>query len=339
MNKLSIKKGFTFACGILVSAPLMASYGLANQESDEMAPPSNKIEFIKYGNLDSWITRNVKESGIIGGKTKALYEIAPTATWNETKAYTNQGGSPWATSNVLAKVCGITKTNTSVYKEARPGNGYCARLETHIEKCAVFGIVDIKVLAAGSIYLGAMLEPVTSTSKPMSKINAGIPFNRKPKAVCFDYKVKLSGIENRIKQTGFSHVSQVKGIDMADCVLCLQKRWEDAKGNIHASRIATMVTFFNRNTNGWVNNAQFPIHYGNITGTSYFHSFMALQNGEEAKYAMNSKGQMVPIQETAWGNANDTPTHLLLQFSSSHGGAYIGSPGNTLWVDNIRLVY
>ena len=29
----------------------------------------------------------------------------------------------------------------------------------------------------------------------------------------------------------------------------------------------------------------------------------------------------------------------MLQFSSSHGGAYIGSPGNTLWVDNVRLVY
>ena len=26
------------------------------------------------------------------------------------------------------------------------------------------------------------------------------------------------------------------------------------------------------------------------------------------------------------------PTHMILQFSSSHGGAFIGSPGNTLWV-------
>lgn len=57
------------------------------------------------------------------------------------------------------------------------------------------------------------------------------------------------------------------------------------------------------------------------------------------KYAKNSKGKIVPIHEVAWGSANDKPTHLLLQFDSSHGGAYVGSVGNTLWVDNVRLQY
>ena len=96
-------------------------------------------ELIKFGDFDQWIVRNIKESGIIGGDTKQLYEIGPDAVWNENKAYTNQGGSPWATSNVMAKVCGITKTNTSVYREKR-GDGYCARLETHVEKVKVMGI-------------------------------------------------------------------------------------------------------------------------------------------------------------------------------------------------------
>ena len=35
----------------------------------------------------------------------------------------------------------------------------------------------------------------------------------------------------------------------------------------------------------------------------------------------------------------DVPTHMVLQFTSSHGGAYIGSPGNSLWIDNVKLVY
>ncbi len=35
----------------------------------------------------------------------------------ENKAYKNMGGSPWATSNVMARVAGITKTNTSVFPE------------------------------------------------------------------------------------------------------------------------------------------------------------------------------------------------------------------------------
>ena len=90
-------------------------------------------ELIKYGDFDQWIVRNIKESRIIGGETKQLYEIGPNAVWNENKPYTNQGGSPWGTSNVMAKVCGIVKTNTSVYREKR-GDGYCARLETHVEK-------------------------------------------------------------------------------------------------------------------------------------------------------------------------------------------------------------
>ena len=55
-------------------------------------------------------------------------------------------------------------------------------------------------------------------------------------------------------------------------------------------------------------------------------------------YARNSKGEMVPVVETGWARADEVPTHLLLQFSSSHGGAYVGTPGNTFWVDNVGLV-
>ena len=66
---------------------------------------------------------------------------------------------------------------------------------------------------------------------------------------------------------------------------------------------------------------------------------MGLTSGSVTKYARNSKGKMVKIIEEGWGTANDTPTHLVLQFDSSHGGAYVGSVGNTFWVDNVRLVY
>lgn len=299
---------------------------------------TGKTVLLKYGDFDSWITRNVKESSIIGGHTKQLYEIAPTAVWNENRPYVNQGGSPWATSNVMAKVCGITKTNTSVYREPRD-SGFCARLETHIEKCVVLGVVNIKVLAAGSIYLGNTLEPITGTSNPQGKLNSGVAFTGKPEALCFDYKVKLSGEQHRIRQTGFSKVTQVEGIDMADCLLYLQKRWEDKEGNLYAKRVGTMVVRFDKSTSRWVNDAQFPIHYGDITREPFFRSYMGLLSGEDTKYARNSKGEMVPVKEVGWGSEQDEPTHLLLQFDSSHGGAYIGSIGNTLWIDNVRLVY
>ena len=127
-TKISMKPRSLYAIALMVCWP--ALQGTAQSE------------MIKYGDFDQWIVRNIKESRIIGGDTKQLYEIGPNAVWNENKAYTNQGGSPWGTSNVMARVCGITKTNTSVYREKR-GNGYCARLETHVEKVKVMGIVNI----------------------------------------------------------------------------------------------------------------------------------------------------------------------------------------------------
>ena len=297
------------------------------------------IQPIKYGDMNQWVTRHVKESAIIGGNTKTLYEIAPAKTWKQNAPYTNWGGSPWGTSNVMAKVSGITKTNVSVYRDSHPGHGFCAKLVTHIETCKVLGIVNIKVLAAGSIFLGETLEPITSTSNPMAKLDAGMKFTGKPKALVFDYRVKLSGHPNRIKETGFSKVKTVAGIDMADCVCLLQKRWEDAKGNIWAKRVGTMVVRFAKTTNGWVENASFPIHYGDITRQHFYKPYMGLLSGNEKKREKNSKGKMMPVKEIGWATANEAPTHMILQFDSSHGGAYIGSVDNTLWVDNVRVEY
>lgn len=339
MNKNTLF--FTGLCSLFMAGmPTVSATAESHTPGDDKATATQeKIEYISFGNFDNWLTRNIKESGIIGGKTKTLYEIAPNGTWNNNNPYNGLGGSPWATSNVLAKVSGITKTNTSVYKEARAGHGYCAKLYTHLEECKVMGIVNIKVLAAGSVYLGHMLEPITNTNNPMAKLDAGIKFNKRPKALMVDYKVQLSGQPNRVKQTGFSKVQGVKGIDMPDIVLYLQKRWEDEKGNIHAKRVGTMVYRFNKNTNGWVNNARFDIHYGNITGQKFYQNYMGLTTGSITKYAKNSKGKMKKIIEEGWADAGETPTHLILQFDSSHGGAYVGSVGNTLWIDNVRLVY
>ena len=238
----------------------------------------------------------------------------------------------------MAKVSGITKTNVSVYREARPGHGYCAKLVTHLEECKVLGIVNIKVLAAGSIYLGQTQEPITDTKNPMAKLNAGMRFSKRPKAIVFDYKVHLSGQPNRIRRTGFGGESTVPGKDYPDCILYLQKRWEDAKGNIYAKRVGTMVHRFGANSD-WKNNASFTIHYGDIRHQSFYNSAWALTSGATTKFAKNSKGKMVPVKEVGWAAANETPTHIVLQFDSSHGGAYVGSVGNTLWIDNVRLSY
>lgn len=296
----------------------------------------NKVELLPFGNMDQWVTRQIKESAVIGGNTKKVYAVGPTSTIIGAKAYTNQGGSPWATSNVMARVSGITKTNTSVFPEKR-GDGFCARLDTRMESVKVLGIVDITVLAAGSMFLGTVHEPIKSTKNPNKMLQMGIPFTKRPVALQFDYKVKMSDRENRIRATGFSKITDVAGKDYPAVILTLQKRWEDEKGNIYAKRIATMVNYFYHSTD-WKNDSTFEIMYGDITGHPNYKAHM-MRLGADERYTLNSKGESVPIREVAWGTNEDVPTHLILQFTSSHGGAYIGSPGNSLYVDDVKLIY
>jgi hypothetical protein len=66
---------------------------------------------------------------------------------------------------------------------------------------------------------------------------------------------------------------------------------------------------------------------------------MALKRGDNSLYARNSKGKHVIIDEVGWADPSEAPTHAIIKFDSSHGGAYIGSIGTTLWLDNIKWVY
>lgn len=319
-----MKGCFTLALSSLFCLVALTSYG--------------QSERIKYGDFESWITREIKESMLVGGKTRTLYEVGPTGTFNGAKAYKNQGGSPWATSNVYANVCGVTKTNVSVYPDSHKG-GKCAKLCTQLVKCKAVGVVNITVLAAGSLYLGEMLEPIKNSSDPMSKMSIGMPFTRRPRALKFDYKFQTPEGGKRIRETGFSKRQDVAGPDYAEVTCLLQKRWEDAEGGLHASRVGTMKVRFNKNTNNWVEAKTFPIHYGDFRQDALYEDWMGLVNGEKCFYAKNSKGKNVPILEEDWADADETPTHIILKFDSSHGEAYVGTIGNTLWVDNVELVY
>ncbi|WP_347117901.1 PCMD domain-containing protein [Parabacteroides distasonis] len=297
---------------------------------------SENVVPFAYGDMDDWIVREIHESGIIGGNTKWLYELGPSDTIVGNTAFRNMGGSPWATSNVMAKVAGVVKTNTSVFPEKR-GDGMCARMETRYESVKVFGLVDIEVIAAGSVFLGTVHEPIKGTKNPQAMLQSGVPFSKKPKALRFDYKVKAAPEKNRVRSTGFSRKSTVAGQDSLAVILLLQKRWEDEEGNVYSKRVGTMVQRYTESTPDWVNDATYPILYGNITSKPEYKPYMRIQ--VEERYTLNSKGKSVPIQEVGWAEPGEAPTHMVLQFTSSHGGAYIGSPGNTFWIDNVELIY
>ena len=295
-----------------------------------------KFELFKYGEMDSWVTRRIHESGIIGGHTKLLYELGPDKEIDGNIAYVNMDGSPWGNSNVMAKVVGIVKTNTSVYPEDRDG-GKCAKLENHIESVKVLGIVNITVVASGSLFLGDMKEPITSTKEGEAALNAGIPFTQRPKAIRYDYKTKMSAEPNRIRLTGFSKRATIPGKDAAIMTCILQKRVEDSKGNIFAKRVGTACVRYDESTD-WQNGATYEIKYGNIEQDScYVPELMKL--GVGGYHARNSREESVMIKEIGWAKPDEQPTHIIVQFTSSVGGAFIGSPGNTIWVDNVGLVY
>ncbi len=129
---------------------------------------------IRFGDMEHWTERNITESAVIGGAKKTLFEIAIDSVINGNTPYRNLGGSPWGTSNVMAKVAGVVKTNNTVSPDTHRG-GRCARLSTHIESLKVLGVVNINVLAAGSIFLGDVREPITGTKEGLKSINWGIP--------------------------------------------------------------------------------------------------------------------------------------------------------------------
>lgn len=298
---------------------------------------SAQFEPFKYGDFEGWITRDIKESAVLGGNVKRIYEIGPNGKFDGQRAYTNMGGSPWATSNVFAKPTGVVKASVTVFP-ASHGNGLCAKLATDLVTCKAIGVINVTVLAGGSIYLGEMVEPITSTKDPNSKMVQGIPLTRRPKALRFDYKFATSGSPTRIRETGFGKRQTIQGADQGHCECYLQKRWEDEKGNIHALRVGTMVTRFTKNTD-WKEKQDFPIQYGDIRNKSFYRDYMGLKQGNQTYYTRNSKGKVVKILEEGWADANETPTHIMLRFMSSHGEAYVGSVGNTLWIDNVGLVY
>ena len=165
MAKVQIMIGFLLAC-------LTAS--------------AQRYEKVPFGDFEHWVVRYFTESQIIGGQEKTLYVIGPDDTIRSNDPYSYKN-TIWSSSNAFAKVMGVVKTSTNVTPDKGP-NGKCAKLATQFASCKVVGMVNIKVLAAGSIYWGKMLEPITGVSDPYAFMDWGIPFDKRPKSLVLNYK-------------------------------------------------------------------------------------------------------------------------------------------------------
>ena len=286
---------------------------------------AQRVELLPYGDFEQWTTRQIKESAILGGEVKTLYTLGPLEK------------TPWASSNALAKISGVTKTSLSVEPDNGP-SGRCAKLSTVFASCRVAGLVDIEVLATGSLYWGRMFEPITGVKNPYANMDWGIPFTSHPSALLIDYKALLPATGKLVKGTTFRK-TEFPGEDPCQVLLLLQRRWEDADGNIHAERVGTAVLRIGRSTAGWVKDKRIPVLYGDIRNQQGYRSYMDLVKGEKTLYTVNSRGKRVPIREEGWAAADASCTHAVLQISSGCQGGFTGAPGNTLWVDNLRMEY
>ncbi len=260
--------------------------------------------------FETWTERSIKESAIIGGKTKTLYKP----------------GGVWGCSNAYAKVMGVEKVSVSVTPEKR-GIGTCCRMESTLEIVSAIGI-NFKALATGSIYTGKMVDVISSkqTSDPNSAIDMGIPFTGRPTALILDYKALIKD-EKAVYAPAKTQVKEVEGRDAGIITLFLQHRWEE-NGHVYAYRVGTIQKKITQSTDDWKNDFRIPVIYGK--------SSVALAKNNQKTH--NSKGDMVPIEEVDY-RADVEPTHLIIQISAGCMPPFTGCPGNIVWCDNIRLEY
>ena len=293
-------------------------------------------EKVPFGDFEQWTVRYVTESKIIGGQEKALYVIGPTDTIHSNEIY-DYKNTIWSTSNAFAKVMGVVKTSNNVTPDKGP-SGTCAKLATEFAYCKVAGVVNIKVLAAGSIYWGKMLEPVTGVSDPFAFIDWGIPFTKRPNALVLDYKATIPNTGKLVKGTT-TRTIEFDGYDPAEILFVLQYRWEDEKGNVHAKRVGTAICHIDQSSNGWIKDFRVPVIYGDARESADFQPYMDLLTGDMTMYTINSKGKKKPILEETWADPDCPATHAIMWLTSGSSGAFIGAIGNVLWLDEIRLEY
>lgn len=295
------------------------------------------IEMLPFGDFEHWAVRYITESKIIGGRVKTLYAPAPTDTFRLNGPFEyGKNGNIWSVSNAYARVAGVEKASGTTYPERR-GSGWCARLDAKLDSVVAARIINLKVYVAGTLFTGKTLEPVgmAGAGNPYTVISMGVPFDRHPVALMLDYKALIEQSDTITYAKAVSKPKYKQGRDCAEIYIYLQHRWEDKDGNIYSRRVGTGYERILKSVPEWKNDHRVPIRWGDITMQPDYKDYEGL--GMHNFYTQNSKGKMVPIQEIAYGS--EAPTHMIIMLTSGSYEAFVGHEGNTLWVDNVRLVY
>lgn len=301
-----------------------------------LASLAQRYEKVPFGDFEQWAVRYITESKVIGGQERIVYMVGPSDTIRGNVPYLYKN-TIWSSSNVYAKVMGVVKTSTNVTPDWGP-TGRCAKLVNQMASCKVAGIINVKVMATGSIFWGQTQEPVSAISNPYAVMSWGIPFTKRPKALLFNYKTMIPNTGKLIRSVTF-RATESEGYDPPEVVFILQHRWEDAEGNIHAKRVGTAMCRIYESTSGWVMDRRLLVVYGDARKSKEYEPYMDLISGYKNMYAFNSKGKKKLIMEEEWASPDCPVTHAVMWFSSGSSGAFIGALDNVMWVDEIRLEY
>lgn len=165
-------------------------------------------------------------------------------------------------------------------------------------------------MAAATMFTGKFTDRFPSPTDPRSNIEFGTPFNGRPDAFRVDYRY-FSGPSYQDADG-----NPLPGGDQCDIYVLLEKREGDSIERIGTGwfRSGTEVT-------DW-NSLEVAIKYGELSASD-----------PEFEYANIRAGE-------AWGNPQDTPTHVTVVFSSSAlGDFFTGAIGSELWINNFEFLY
>lgn len=239
----------------------------------------------------------------------------------------NADEKAWGTGNqgvASAKSLGSTANFPSVRLETAP-NQYAAELTTqNMGSLAAGALGGYKGIAAGNLYLG--------TFELGNLVNAhsvlGYPFSEIPKSFQVDYKYTPAlGLLN-------GRLNPVEGVDKLDIYLVLEKREGD-----QVKRLGVAWFRSGETQTEWETIVQ-EIKYAHGSAPAGLEDYekRVLKFGVDGNLA-ETNPEAMPY--AVWGDiTTDTPTHILVTFTSSYQGDYfIGAPGSKLTVDNFKLIY
>ena len=237
----------------------------------------------------------------------------------------NSEDKTWGTGNqgaAFAISLGADADLPSLPYETAPGR-FAAQLTTQNmgDLAAAFGG---KGIAAGNIFVGKFIIGNVTNAHPIM----GIPYTFMPSGFQVNY------IYNPGEGLVNGNLELVAGSDALDMYVILEKRDGD-----QVKRLGV----------GWFRSSEAQTDWKTIEIDIKYANGQAPEGVKEyekhvLKYGVDGDPEitdpaLMPV--VTWGNiANETPTHILVTFTSSYQGDYfIGAPGSKLLVDDFKLIY